>query len=264
MLTYHAGRALIPGSTVALLSKPSKMKVVHNGRLRRVHAWGIPAVITCPGAQFGANSICGECYANPKSQKRWAPSANYPNGHRSTRRAGTYGNANVQRAQAARLAWTQACLMTESGRESWVDAMVEAISGVTRSVPFFRVHDSGDMFTAAYVRMWVQVCLRLPDVQFWVPTRTWNIDTPGLPPLKRAALMQAAAALVELACLPNVAVRPSALFFESPPPVVPGLHAGTGASATAYTCHADEHGGHCGTCTRCWTDKYTETIYKAH
>jgi hypothetical protein len=245
-----------------ILSKPSKMMLEWNGRLRRVYSFGLPAVESCPGAQFGENSSCGVCYANPKSSKEWHT------GTVSTRRAGTYGNTNVKRAQAARYRWTQDALMTESGQDAWVETMTAATTWATRSMPYFRVHDSGDLFSPAYVRMWIRVCLNLPDVRFWFPTRSWNVDKPGLPLLRRAVLQRTAAALVELAALPNVAVRPSALHVDVPAPVIPGLHAGTGITRDHTpregVCPAPTTNGMCGSCHACWLDKDSERFYVMH
>lgn len=56
-----------------------------------------------------------------------------------------------------------------------------------------RIHDSGDFFSPAYVRAWIETCKALPEVKFWAYTRSWRI--PAI-----------SAVLDELAALPNVAI----------------------------------------------------------
>jgi hypothetical protein len=46
---------------------------------------------------------------------------------------------------------------------------------------YFRVHDSGDMFSVGYAECWLQVCRRLPEIRFWIPTRVWQTPTGPLP-----------------------------------------------------------------------------------
>jgi len=67
------------------------------------------------------------------------------------------------------------------------DGVEEAsvVSGETKGEPtitllpeqhpgrYFRIHDSGDFFSNAYLFMWKQVADRLPRVRFWAPTRIW-------------------------------------------------------------------------------------------
>jgi len=98
---------------------------------------------------------------------------------------------------------------------------------------FFRIHDSGDFFSAAYLRRWVEVAKRfqrprvhkgftLPAVSFWAPTRTWAIDR---------ALGDGCPSNKDMTCLPsNMIVRPSALNFGDH---APRLGRGFGAGAAA-------------------------------
>lgn len=254
ILQLTFGRPVVPGTRWSLLSNPGKMPGL---------AFGIPAMRTCPGNQVGENTICGSCYANPNALKEWA------NGTKQSRRAGTYGNRSVQMAQAERYEWTQRCLMTADGRDYWVAYMTAAIAfyQTKRSkydYRYFRIHDSGDMFSREYVEMWARVATNLPGVRFWAPTRSWNVDKPGLSLLARARILRTSDALRELASLPNVTVRPSALWFDFPAPHITGLHAGTGARRTGWTCPSHANGNTCGTCRTCWIDKETEVYYHVH
>ena len=81
---------------------------------------------------------------------------------------------------------------------------------------FFRIHDSGDLYTMDIWRMWRKVCLNLPDVKFWCPTRQWLI--PEYTKLfQREGVPE------------NLALRPSAYHFDDIAPVIDGLAAGSTA-----------------------------------
>jgi hypothetical protein len=135
------------------------------------------------------------------------------------------------------------------------------VAGIRQSgCSYFRVHDSGDMFNVAYAECWLAVCLALPDVRFWIPTRSWQQPSGPLPvfdPLLNT--------LRKLATLPNVTVRPSALNFGDSAPVVAGLHAGgTADCSQAHQCPAPLQGGNCGDCRTCWDAKETAVSYSKH
>jgi hypothetical protein len=74
--------------------------------------------------------------------------------------------------------------------------------------------------------------------------------------------------LRQLASLPNVTVRPSALNFGDHAPMVAGLHAGSTAAMPdifrAQQCPAYEQGGRCGECRACWQAKDTPISYCRH
>ena len=279
---FSAGRPVVPGtignehaaSGNVLLTNPSKMPG---------YSWSIPAGNAkmgqeegmCPGAISGPDSTCNGCYANPDSiklSKNGVP----------MRRGGNYDRYSVRRAQSARRAWTLDCLGSKEGRDTWVTVMTAAITWATRThqseayaqwqtaichpdygmpprkpeaasprQPWFRWHDSGDVFNPRYADMINAVCAALPDVRFWLPTRSWH-NTPRI-------LRQ----LVVLNELPNVAVRPSALFLHEDAPVVPGLSAGTGVKADAYNCPASHQNNECRSCRKCWT-KSAPVYYHLH
>jgi hypothetical protein len=126
--------------------------------------------------------------------------------------------------------------------------MIEAIDAT--GYAYMRVHDSGDLFSPEYTRAWIRICACLSWVRFWFPTRSWQ--APWLDVIQ------------ELAALPNVAVRPSAVHFDDDPPQVDGLAAGTTAKAFGYTCPAPRQNNACGDCRRCWTAKSLPVSYHAH
>ncbi len=229
-LTIWANRlakSVVPGTTVSLLSNPSKMPGL---------AFGLPAHKACPRKK---GTICDSCYAHK----------------------GCYSWKSAKHAQQTRFAWTRDCMRTDEGMMLWVSVMVQAIM----KEEYFRIHDSGDFFNVRYARAWVMVCRALPATKFWAPTRAWQGGVMGLLPVYDPLLN----ALRELAALPNVTVRPSALDFGDLPPVVQGLHAGSTAdmsdASKAYQCPAKaKYDGHCGPCRHCWDNKTTPVNYPKH
>ncbi len=200
------------------LSKPSKMPG---------YSWSLPAGKTCPAAkltvkEFGEAAICSGCYA----------------------KTGFYRMANVQDAQSRRLRW-----ILRSLRENGGDEAVEGLTTMIRNtdLALFRVHDSGDLFSDAYIGIWVRVAKALPWVRFWIPTREW------VRPEQHTAL-------AELAQLPNVTLRPSAMAIGHEAPNTFGLDAGTTVSVADleghYTCPSTVKGNpsSCAEndCTMCW------------
>lgn len=223
----------VPGTRVSLLSDASKMPSL---------SFSLPAGESCPWALYGENTICGDCYA----QK------------------GRYVMANVAHAQSVRFEWVRTCLRTPDGTDQFVWTLTDAIRDARNT--YFRVHDSGDFFSPAYVRAWARICRALPDVKFWFPTRTWRVLTH---PKASAQLKQEwALALAELASLPNVSMRPSALFFNAPAPMVrnlvPGMAAGTTARDEGFNCPAATQGNICGSCRVCWDSPDTAVSYHRH
>src|SRR6516165_7357848 len=128
----------VPGSTVALLTLTSKMPGP---------SWSLPAHRACPRAN---GTICNSCYAGK----------------------GCYQYPSTRNAQNARFRWTVESMRTVEGFLGWVDTMAAAIQET--GCEYFRVHDSGDMFNAQYAAAWLEVCIRLPRVKFWIPTRAWQ------------------------------------------------------------------------------------------
>jgi Gene product 88 len=152
-------------------------------------------------------------------------------------------------------------MRTPAGRQQFIAAMFRAIRDAR--CRYFRVHDSGDMFSAIYAECWLEICRRMPEVRFWIPTRAWQAPTGPLPVFDPLL-----AILRKLATLPNVTVRPSALNFGDHAPVVARLHAGSTAAMPdalrAYQCPAHLQGNRCGDCRVCWEDKSTPIAYQKH
>jgi hypothetical protein len=216
--------ATVPGTTVRLLTQTTKMPGP---------SWSLPAHKACPRAN---GTICDSCYASK----------------------GCYRYSSTQNAQDARFKWTVESMRTAAGRVQWIAAIVAGIS--QSGCSYFRVHDSGDMFSVAYAQCWQAVCRAMPQVRFWIPTRCWQQPKSPLPVMD--PLLNT---LRELATLHNVTVRPSALDFGDAAPVIAGLHAGSTADGRcARQCPAPEQGGNCGDCRLCWDAKDTPVSYRKH
>ena len=220
-------KAVVPGTTVSLLTQTSKMPGP---------SWSIPAHRACPRAN---GTICDSCYASK----------------------GCYQYSSTRHAEDVRFRWTFESLRTADGQLAWIDTMVAGIQET--GCEYFRVHDSGDMFSVRYAEAWLEVCIRLPQVKFWIPTRAWQQPSGPLPVFD--PLLQV---LRKLAKLPNVTIRPSALNFGDHAPIVSGLHAGSTASMPdvfrAYQCPAYAQGGNCGECRACWDRKDLPVSYCRH
>jgi hypothetical protein len=209
-------------------------------------SWSLPAGRSCPGsklsvAQLGASAVCVSCYAMK----------------------GFYRMGNVKTVQQSRMSWVQESLLADGGSE-FVSVLVSLVSQdvAQRGEPIFRVHDSGDLFSVAYINAWRSVCEALPDVVFWFPTRSHIL--PNLLP-----------AIQSLAALPNVTVRPSGLALDEAPPMVAGLSAGTtvvrslpvldslpGVRLCPKTDPTDGRSS-CGDCRTCW-EGTTPVAYLQH
>ena len=244
-------KILVPDKKYALLSAPSKMPCF---------SFGLPARKSCPRANGTICNGTGKgkkdgCYAFER---------------------GFYGMSNVKASQQARFDWTRRMLQTDAGLNEWVTYMVDAIKRAThgRREKLFRIHDSGDFFSARYAYAWYLVCQQLPFIAFWAPFRGWQQPTcgntaSGLNPFKVMTEADGLLSqLLALAALPNVTLRPSALNFGDDAPKVKGFHAGSTASESTvdgcYPCPAKQQDNNCGSCRVCWHAKSTAVMYAKH
>lgn len=156
-----------------------------------MEAWSFSLLAgqTCPGKQLNCNSVCDHCYAHMNAYNLY----------------GTY------ETQLVRTLWVRAMMRSDAGRDYFVKTMIDGIRALKTDI--FRGHDSGDFFSMEYIQCWHEICSALPGVRFWFPTRSYTI--PKL-------LIH----LRVLNSLPNVSVRPSAMFFNEDAPDVPGLATG--------------------------------------
>ena len=236
---------------INLLSNPSKMPCV---------GFNIPALKYCPAAQILLKKvkenldklICSSCYACK----------------------GFYTFSNVKASLQARADFVIDSLRKDNG-DTFVNELTKQIekkyfkNGVAKKLKnidtsLFRVHDSGDLFSVKYINAWKRVCENFPQIKFWFPTREWI----------RESQMDA---LKDLASLPNVVIKPSALYIDEKAPSIAGLDAGTsvyscakkaikdGHSVCPATSNKDDHTCAGNNCNNCFIKDFKKPIaYLAH
>jgi len=209
-------------------------------------SFSLPARVTCPGSTIGENlfadgsleseteTVCSDCYAFER---------------------GNYRFSNVKLSQATRLEWTLASLADGTFADTIIGEISRLMVPGDPILGFFRIDDSGDLFSVAYIEAWIKIAQACPDIRFWAPTRSYL--APQLLP-----------AILRLAALPNVTIRPSALQFDVPAPVVEGLHAGSSVhdagEPQGYACPAQTTANTCGSCRTCWLSHDVEVSYPRH
>ena len=252
-------RLLVPvnttGTNASLLSRPEKMRITHNGRLVQVYSWGIQPGRTCPGATYGKGHNCDGCYA----------------------KKGQYLRPSAKLSMQTRTEWTLECFKSPEGIESFVQTMIWAIrwGTIRRNVFYFRIHHSGDFFSAEYADAWYRICEALPEVKFWAPTTSNTVEcNPNA--YNRLSIIEPS--VKRLASLPNVTVRPSSrLIGYGNILEVDGLAAGTGIvtkaekklieslfGIAAKFCSAPTTDGNCADCQSCWDEPLIEKYYILH
>jgi len=187
------------------LSNPSKMPG---------HGYALPAQRCRLGSllQLIPKSVCHYCYAL----------------------RGRYLFPVVQRAMEKRF--------SSLSDSRWVEAVSTLIyhSGDR----YFRWHDSGDLQGMEHLRNIVQVCLNLPRVKFWLPTREYQTVE--------------AYRRMDGQIPANLCIRYSAHLVDGFPPVRYGMPASGVHSRksfipeAAHICPAPKQNMKCGNCRACW------------
>jgi hypothetical protein len=143
---------------------------------------------------------------------------------------------------------------------------------------FFRIHDSGDFFSARYLAAWKQVADALSDIVFWAPTRIWA--TPwGIDAVNRVnasprnLIIRPSAYHINTARLPELGpgwAQPSTVFDKT--------HIGEAAQARAFdwncpaydsqnenhSCRSATAPDHQQGCRACWVHPEMAVNYKLH
>ena len=197
------------------LSKPSKMPC---------YGYSIPAKYCKIGMKMRdvKGSVCNKCYALK----------------------GRYVFKNVQAAMEKRF--------RSINDPQWVAAMVAMIKQKEKS-GYFRWHDSGDLQDELHLAKIVTIAKHLPDIQFWLPTREYNIVNKWI---ERFGF----------AMPDNLTIRLSALMFDGQvnekqnPFSLPTSE----ASEEGFSCPSSEQGNKCLTCRACWDKNVKVVTYKKH
>jgi hypothetical protein len=243
----------VPGTTVAILSRPSKMKIRINDKLTQIYSFGLRAGVSCPGATYDTNHKCSGCYA----------------------RKGRYSYPTARKAQDIRTEWTMDSMETRDKRKAWIDILKKEVEWATvrRNVEYFRLHHGGDFFSAAYIDSWHEIIEDFPTVKFWGPTSS---HLKQAHPKALRLLNEMQPALLDLATEPNAIIRPSPrLKGVGNILEVDGLAAGTGVITRKELkeletlfginiCPAKQNGNVCGDCTACWDEPLIGKYYPDH
>jgi Gene product 88 len=187
------------------LSNPSKMPG---------HGYALPAYRCRLGSflQHIPKAICFRCYAL----------------------RGRYTFPNVKAAMEKRF--------RSLTHPQWIDAVTTLI--YSSKDRYFRWHDSGDLQGIEHLRNIVAVCMNLPRVKFWLPTREYQTVE---------AYRRMGGRIPS-----NLCIRYSAHLVDGPPPLLYGLPVSTVSSCQdkslpgAHRCPAARQGNNCGRCRACW------------
>jgi len=202
-------------SSIGTLSAPSKMPCF---------SFSIPAKRCITGQKLRdvKGSICSKCYALK----------------------GRYVFPNVQDALETRF--------QGMSDPQWIDKMVVMI-GKREKSGFFRWHDSGDLQSVKHLAAIVEIAKRLPNIQFWLPTREFSI----------VSEFMATNPVPD-----NLTIRLSALMFDGKPPVGIakrlGLVTSGASSGNDFSCPSSKQGGKCLDCRACWDKSVSNVNYKQH
>jgi hypothetical protein len=252
---YHG---TCPASNQRMIEESNlAMPLVDPGTLNRRRREGLPYAFTC-----------SVCYAA----------------------GGRYSWAKyIHISQMARKFWVQKLLAEGRGSgHVFAEVMTRALTMLTTlrgplnitvgkkcDPGYFRIHDSGDFHVPAYMEGWCMVAASMPHVKFWAPTRVWIFQ-------------QMAHKFYEVAArfhgLPNMTMRPSALYISSPPPAVAPFAAGSMCAkrkqldadpplaflpdgvwdCPAYQGDSAQHTCYSQGCRKCWDSPRTPISYSEH
>jgi hypothetical protein len=228
------------------------------------YSWALTAGRTCPGAVYGDDAICGPDYAaHPLAPGEKPRKGCYAGGtdhgdplNPSNTARGYISRTAVRRALLVREQYSRITTSTPAGRALFAAHMIQWIAENTDPAdPYFRLHDSGDLFSPAYIDAWTAVIVALPQIQFWAPTRSWHIA--------QSKGGRWASSFAALNALPNATIRPSALHTNTDAPSLDGWAAGSGVKATDWNCPASTTNNECRHCRACWSPD-TAIYYHLH
>lgn len=111
-----------------------------NMKVGDVFTFSLPSKTTCPGASIWCLK---HCYAHRYEQFR----------------------------PGCRKAYGENLALTQDPKE-----FVRTMTGILpRIMPAFRIHVSGDFYSAPYAEAWTEICRAFPQTLFWGYTRSWQV-----------------------------------------------------------------------------------------
>jgi hypothetical protein len=134
----------------------------------------------------------------------------------------------------------------------WIEAVTTLI--YRSQDRYFRWHDSGDLQSIEHLRNIIAVCMNLPRVKFWLPTREYQTVE---------AYRRMGGRIPS-----NLCIRLSAhlidgkLLFGYGLPVSTVSAQNTGIRSEVHMCPAPKQNNQCGTCRACWDSSVRIVIYK--
>jgi hypothetical protein len=200
------------------LSRPSKMPC---------HSFSLPARDTCPIGDLLAKhtgTVCALCYADNR---------------------GRYAMPSTHIAQHRRLRILKRAIWLPRLRARWIDAMVTLVS----RDPFFRWHDSGDIFSQAYLDLILDVIELTPGTKHWLPTKEIGIVSRN-----RERILG----------LENLTLRVSEFLIGINGRKGRGFNTSSVSANVGVDCKAPSQGGECKDCRACWDIDIKNINYKLH
>lgn len=202
------------------LSRPGKMPC---------KGWSLPAMKTCRTGRQSLrlkDSICSSCYACK----------------------GNYVFAHVKDALARRLEATK--------KPHFEKAMVKLITGM----PYFRWHDSGDLYSIEYLQRIINIARATPDTRHWLPTRELDlVDRYAFRfPIPSNLTIRISGLQVDKFITPDAFVVSNVTTKVYPTDPLDGITSYCPSTWNPLSV------GSCGTCRACWDSNIDSIVYKKH
>jgi hypothetical protein len=141
-----------------------------SGTSKTGRTWSLPAVASCPNI----DETCSQCYAldgwyrtSISAQLGRVLRLEYLRGLIATGNLGEW--VEWMLAQLKKLRPVEVLPEQHSDKELLSHLRLHGLSN--RPVPYFRWHDSGDVFHREYAEAIIKICQETPGVAHWLPTR---------------------------------------------------------------------------------------------
>lgn len=236
----------------------TQAKLVHGGLSRTskmpCKSFPLPPGATCPAGsklvRTDPYSVCQACYA----------------------KAGRGGMPHIVVGKKNRLQLLRKAMRSKTGRDRWVGEMVGSIE---RQGPYFRWHDSGDIFRPEYLDMMVEIMRGTPGTRHWIPTKQevfvkgW-VAQHGADELPSNANIRISAVRMNEEKNQPTPFTASSVFVAAPP------EGSFGCPATWDQGFITRHGRRtktkagpgleprCGPCRACWDRGVSQVCYRYH